>query len=96
MIALFHHQKAIAIPQKLLIPKRDRPLHSYPKQWQFGSLIICVISRSERVATNLTYIETINLCVLCAFVVRSTWSRVASALRPPARLYLRIHFTHQT
>jgi len=88
MIALFHHQKAIAIPQKLLIPKRDRPLHSYPKQWQFGSLIICVI--------NLTYIETINLCVLCAFVVRSTWSRVASALRPPARLYLRIHFTHQT
>ncbi|MFM6322172.1 MAG: hypothetical protein ACKPGF_07545 [Microcystis panniformis] len=31
-----------------------------------------MISRSERVATSLTYIEAINLCVLCVFVVRST------------------------
>nr|WP_307719616.1 hypothetical protein [Microcystis aeruginosa] len=45
-----------------------------------GSLILCVIS--------LTYIRAINLCVLCVFVVLSTSS--------PARLYLRIHFTHQT
>ncbi|NCR06316.1 MAG: hypothetical protein GPI94_21480 [Microcystis aeruginosa LG13-03] len=42
------------------------------------------------------YIGAINLSVLCVFVVRSTRSRVASALRPPAGLYLRIHFTHQT
>ncbi|MFM6587676.1 MAG: hypothetical protein ACKPJA_07060 [Microcystis panniformis] len=31
-----------------------------------------MISRSERVATSLTYIGAINLCVLCVFVVRST------------------------
>ncbi|MDT3676124.1 MULTISPECIES: hypothetical protein [Microcystis] len=47
-----------------------------------------MISRSERVATSLTYIGALNLCVLCVFVVRST--------RSPAGLYLRIHFTHQT
>ncbi|ELS45261.1 hypothetical protein C789_4941 [Microcystis aeruginosa FACHB-905 = DIANCHI905] len=46
-----------------------------------------MISRSERVATSLTYIM-IDLCVLCVFVVRFTPS--------PAGLYLRIHFTHQT
>ncbi|GCL51039.1 transposase [Microcystis aeruginosa NIES-3804] len=37
---------------------------------------------------SLTYIGSINLCVLCVFVVRSTHS--------PAGLYPRIHFTHQT
>ncbi|TRU37850.1 MAG: hypothetical protein EWV50_09105 [Microcystis aeruginosa Ma_MB_F_20061100_S20] len=36
---------------------------------------------------SLTYIGSINLCVLCVFVVHSTPS--------PAGLYLRIHFTHQ-
>ncbi|MFM8308178.1 MAG: hypothetical protein ACKN87_14295 [Microcystis aeruginosa] len=55
-----------------------------------------MISRSERVATSLTYIVVIDFCVLCVSVVPSTRSRVASALRPPAGLYLRIHFTHQT
>ncbi|NCQ97689.1 MAG: hypothetical protein EWV75_09025 [Microcystis wesenbergii Mw_QC_S_20081001_S30D] len=45
---------------------------------------------------SLTYIGSINLCVLCVFVVRSSRSRVASALRPLAGLYFRIHFTHQT
>ncbi|MDB9411147.1 MAG: hypothetical protein ACK4ZI_21105, partial [Microcystis sp.] len=39
----------------------------------------CVIS--------LTYIGSINLCVLCVFVVRSTPSL--------GGMYLRIHFTHQ-
>ncbi|TRV02581.1 MAG: hypothetical protein EWV41_20220 [Microcystis wesenbergii Mw_MB_S_20031200_S109] len=37
---------------------------------------------------SLTYIGLIDLCVLCVSVVRPTPS--------PARLYLRIHFTHQT
>ncbi|MDB9397385.1 hypothetical protein [Microcystis aeruginosa] len=37
---------------------------------------------------SLTYIVAIDLCVLCVSVVPSTPS--------PARLYLRIHFTHQT
>ncbi|TRU30991.1 MAG: hypothetical protein EWV80_00970 [Microcystis aeruginosa Ma_QC_B_20070730_S2] len=46
----------------------------------FGSSRLCVIS--------LTYIGSINLCVLCVFVVRYTPS--------PGGLYLRIHFTHQT
>ncbi len=55
---------------------------------KMGSLILCVIS--------LTYIEPINLCVLCVFVVRSSWSRVASALRPPAGMYPIIYFTHLT
>ncbi|TRT55985.1 MAG: hypothetical protein EWV85_08595 [Microcystis aeruginosa Ma_QC_C_20070703_M131] len=36
---------------------------------------------------SLTYTGSINLCVLCVFVVPSTPS--------PAGLYLRIHFTHQ-
>ncbi|CCI35171.1 Genome sequencing data, contig C319 (fragment) [Microcystis aeruginosa PCC 9701] len=45
---------------------------------------------------SLDYLEAINLCVLCVFVVRSSWSRVASALRPPAGMYPIIHFTHQT
>ncbi|WP_334310900.1 hypothetical protein [Microcystis aeruginosa] len=36
---------------------------------------------------SLTYIGSIDLCVLCVPVVPSTPS--------PARLYLRIHFTHQ-
>ncbi|AVQ72954.1 hypothetical protein B5D77_17985 [Microcystis sp. MC19] len=45
-----------------------------------GSSRFCVIS--------LTYIGSINLCVLCVFVVRSTPSL--------GRMYLRIHFTHQT
>ncbi|TRV42964.1 MAG: hypothetical protein EWV53_05725 [Microcystis panniformis Mp_MB_F_20051200_S9] len=44
---------------------------------------------------SLNYIRAIDLCVLCVFVVRFTRSRVAIALRPPAGLYLRIHFTHQ-
>ncbi|UZO78958.1 MULTISPECIES: hypothetical protein [Microcystis] len=47
---------------------------------KFGSSRFCVIS--------LTYIGSIDLRVLCVFVVRSTHS--------PAALYLRIHFTHQT
>ncbi|MFM6064526.1 MAG: hypothetical protein ACKPAE_19515 [Microcystis panniformis] len=47
-----------------------------------------MISRSERVATSLTYIVVIDLCVLCVYVVPST--------RSPSGLYLRIHFTHQT
>ncbi|MFM7788566.1 MAG: hypothetical protein ACKO90_10620, partial [Microcystis panniformis] len=58
------------------------------RRGKYGSLILCVISRSERVATSLTYIESINLCVLCVSVVPST--------RSPAGLYLRIHFTHRT
>ncbi|CCI06702.1 conserved hypothetical protein [Microcystis aeruginosa PCC 7941] len=37
---------------------------------------------------SLTYTLAIDLCVLCVSVVHSTPS--------PARLYLRIHFTHQT
>jgi len=37
---------------------------------------------------SLTYIEAIDLCVLCVSVVPST--------RSPAGLYLRIHFTHRT
>ncbi|TRV24305.1 MAG: hypothetical protein EWV40_06935 [Microcystis flos-aquae Mf_WU_F_19750830_S460] len=37
---------------------------------------------------SLTYIGSLNLCVLCVFVVRSTPS--------PRGLYLRTHFTHQT
>ena len=37
---------------------------------------------------SLTYIGSINLCVLCVFVVRSTPSL--------GGMYLRIHFTHQT
>nr|WP_228036202.1 hypothetical protein [Microcystis sp. LEGE 00066] len=45
-----------------------------------GSSRFCVIS--------LTYIGLISLCVLCVFVVRSTPSL--------GRMYLRIHFTHQT
>ncbi|TRV34848.1 MAG: hypothetical protein EWV70_11125 [Microcystis flos-aquae Mf_QC_C_20070823_S20] len=36
---------------------------------------------------TLTYIGSINLCVLCVFVVRSTPSL--------GGMYLRIHFTHQ-
>ncbi|KAB0239960.1 hypothetical protein EZJ55_04445 [Microcystis aeruginosa EAWAG127a] len=44
----------------------------------------------------LDYLEAINLCVLCVFVVRSSWSRVASALRPPAGMYPIIYFTHRT
>ncbi|TRV31507.1 MAG: hypothetical protein EWV44_21500 [Microcystis flos-aquae Mf_QC_C_20070823_S20T] len=38
-------------------------------------------------ADYLTYIGSINLCVLCVFVVRSTPSL--------GGMYLRIHFTHQ-
>ena len=45
-----------------------------------GSSRFCVIS--------LTYIEAINLCVLCVFVVRST--------PPLGEMYLRIHLTHQS
>ncbi|MDB9386902.1 Phosphate ABC transporter, periplasmic phosphate-binding protein PstS [Microcystis aeruginosa NIES-98] len=45
-----------------------------------GSSRFCVIS--------LTYIGSIDLCVLCVSVVPSTPS--------PAILYLKIHFTHQT
>ncbi|CCI13242.1 hypothetical protein MICAE_1760013 [Microcystis aeruginosa PCC 9806] len=45
-----------------------------------GSSRFCVIS--------LTYIGSIDLCVLCVFVVRSTPSL--------GGMYLRIHFTHQT
>ncbi|MDB9415666.1 hypothetical protein [Microcystis aeruginosa] len=37
---------------------------------------------------SLTYIGAINLCVPCVLVVRSICS--------PARMYFRIHFTHQT
>ncbi|REJ42683.1 MAG: hypothetical protein DWQ53_05850 [Microcystis flos-aquae DF17] len=37
---------------------------------------------------SLSYIGSINLCVLCVFVVRYTPSL--------GGLYLRIHFTHQT
>ncbi|WP_151694960.1 hypothetical protein [Microcystis aeruginosa] len=37
---------------------------------------------------SLTYIGSIDLCVLCVFVVRSTPSL--------GGMYLRIHFTHQT
>ncbi|CCI15656.1 conserved hypothetical protein [Microcystis aeruginosa PCC 9806] len=37
---------------------------------------------------SLTYIGSIDLCVLCVFVVRSTPSLEG--------MYLRIHFTHQT
>ncbi|ARI84303.1 hypothetical protein C789_4925 [Microcystis aeruginosa FACHB-905 = DIANCHI905] len=37
---------------------------------------------------GLTYIGSIDLCVLCVFVVRSTPSL--------GEMYLRIHFTHQT
>ncbi|MDB9424484.1 hypothetical protein PN437_06095 [Microcystis aeruginosa CS-564/01] len=48
-----------------------------------------MISRSERVATSLTYIVVIDLCVLCV------WSGSHSTYLP-AKLYLRIHFTHQT
>ncbi|TRV02260.1 MAG: hypothetical protein EWV73_07305 [Microcystis wesenbergii Mw_QC_B_20070930_S4D] len=36
---------------------------------------------------SLTYIGSINLCVLCVFVVRSRLSL--------GGMYLRIHFTHQ-
>ncbi|CCI26251.1 Genome sequencing data, contig C319 (fragment) [Microcystis aeruginosa PCC 9809] len=36
---------------------------------------------------SLTYIVSIDLCVLCVFVVRSTHSL--------GGMYLRIHFTHQ-
>ncbi|ELS47589.1 hypothetical protein D3800_00800 [Microcystis aeruginosa NIES-298] len=36
---------------------------------------------------SLTYIGSINLCVLCVFVVRSTPSL--------GGMYLRIYFTHQ-
>ncbi|CCI08073.1 Similarity (fragment) [Microcystis aeruginosa PCC 7941] len=36
---------------------------------------------------SLTYIEVINLCVLCVFVVRSMHS--------PAGLYFRIDFTYR-
>ncbi len=36
---------------------------------------------------SLSYIGSINLCVLCVFVVRSTPSL--------GGMYLRIHFTHQ-
>jgi hypothetical protein len=50
-------------------------LEDYPD----GSSSFCVIS--------LTYIGSLNLCVLCVFVVRSTPS--------PKGLYLRTHFTHQ-
>ncbi|KAB0242501.1 hypothetical protein EZJ55_20085 [Microcystis aeruginosa EAWAG127a] len=46
----------------------------------YGSSRFCVIS--------LTYIGSIDLCVLCVFVVRSTTSLGV--------MYLRIHFTHQT
>jgi hypothetical protein len=46
----------------------------------FGSSRFCVIS--------LTYIGSIDLCVLCVFVVRSTPSL--------GEMYLRIHFTHQS
>ncbi|CCI23333.1 Similarity [Microcystis aeruginosa PCC 9809] len=45
-----------------------------------GSSRLCVIS--------LNYIGSIDLCVLCVFVVRSTPSL--------GEMYLRIHFTHQT
>jgi len=45
-----------------------------------GSSRFCVIS--------LTYIGSIDLCVLCVFVVRSTPSL--------GEMYLRIHFTHQS
>ncbi|TRV45648.1 MAG: hypothetical protein EWV53_15840 [Microcystis panniformis Mp_MB_F_20051200_S9] len=45
---------------------------------------------------SLDYLEAINLCVLCVFVVRSSWSRVASALRSPAGMYPIIYFTHRT
>jgi hypothetical protein len=48
--------------------------------WLIGSSRFCVIS--------LTYIGSLNLCVLCVFVVPFT--------RSPAGLYLRIHFAHQT
>ncbi|KAB0242286.1 hypothetical protein EZJ55_18765 [Microcystis aeruginosa EAWAG127a] len=37
---------------------------------------------------SLTYIGSINPCVLCVFVVRSTPSL--------GEMYLRIHFTHQS
>ncbi|ELS45349.1 hypothetical protein C789_4855 [Microcystis aeruginosa FACHB-905 = DIANCHI905] len=52
----------------------------YARRWEKGSSRFCVIS--------LTYIGSIDLCVLCVFVVRSTHSL--------GGMYLRIHFTHQT
>ncbi|GCE58236.1 hypothetical protein MiAbB_00141 [Microcystis aeruginosa NIES-4285] len=64
------------MPPYRTIPSNEEPL------------VLGVISRSERVATSLTYIRPIDLCVLCVFVVRSS--------RSLARLYLRTHFTHQT
>ncbi|WP_419548306.1 hypothetical protein [Microcystis sp.] len=48
--------------------------------------------RSSRLCViSLTYIVAINLCVLCVLCVS-----VVPSTDSPARLYLRIHFTHQT
>jgi len=59
-----------------------------PKRWRGEDVNLGVISS--------VCAGALNLCLFCVFVVRSTWSRVASALRPPAGMYLRIHFTWQT
>jgi hypothetical protein len=61
-------------------PRNHETLARTNEPKKSGSSRFCVIS--------LTYIEAINLCVLCVFVVRST--------PPLGGMYLRIHFTHQT
>nr|CAO86523.1 unnamed protein product [Microcystis aeruginosa PCC 7806] len=54
--------------------------HTIARNKITGSSRFCVIS--------LTHIGSIDLCVLCVFVVSSTPSL--------GGMYLRIHFTHQT
>ena len=46
----------------------SRSIYQAPKRATL--LLLCVISRSERVATSFTDTGAIDLCVLCVFVVR--------------------------
>ena len=62
-----------------ILKNGDLESHDHLEE-RMGSSRFCVIS--------LTYIGSIDLCVLCVFVVRSTPSLGV--------MYLRIHFTHQT
>ncbi|TRU07418.1 MAG: hypothetical protein EWV61_01150 [Microcystis aeruginosa Ma_AC_P_19900807_S300] len=55
----------------------------------FGNVFKPPANKSGKLfSVSLTYIGSINLCVLCVFVVRSTPSL--------GEMYLRIHFTHQS
>jgi hypothetical protein len=86
-VSLFSQESGLVLHLKRIENKKGSEIdegqaiiEDCPLQNKVGSSRFCVIS--------LTHIGSIDLCVLCVFVVRSTPSL--------GEMYLRIHFTHQS